>query len=65
MALKFTHSKPHPFAGLVRGGKNRRAERRKTANLVTYEEPKGITLGASFNGLTGKFTKISRTASIL
>ena len=65
MALKFTHSKLHPFAGLLKGGKNRRADRRKTANLVTYELPKGITLGTTFNGTTGKFTKVSRTPSIL
>jgi len=64
MALKYAHSKPHPFAGLVRGGSNRKAERRKVANLITFERPKGITLGASFNGTTGRFTKVSRTPSI-
>lgn len=65
MALKFTHSKTHPFTGLVRGGKRRKAERRKAVNVVTYEGLKAQSLGASFDPLTGYFSKVSKTPSIL
>ena len=65
MALKFTHSKPHPFAGLVKGLINRVANRRKDAtNVTNYKTTRNLTLGSTFNGTTGKYTKVARWGSI-
>ena len=65
MARKFTHAKAHPFVGLIRGLINRVANRRKDAtNVTNYKTSRVRTLGASFNGTTGKFSKTSRWGSL-
>lgn len=59
----FTSSKPHPFAGQIRG-KFRKFDKFKTINVVTFERPRNKSLGGTFNGATGQWSKVNRASAV-
>ena len=59
----FTSSKPHPFAGQIRG-KFRRYDSFKAANIVTFERPRNKSLGGTFNKVKGLWTKVNRASAV-